>query len=100
MAFDSIHIPDVVAAAKAPLAVAAVDGGAASYWHQRADGRDPLTMLLDDFIPMVEERLVREWRFHVIQCPQGALDDKKIGRRTPGTGVAGFTCRRSRQCVR
>ena len=57
MAFDSIHIPDVVAAAKAPLAVAAVDGGAASYWHQRADGSDPLSMLLDDFIPMVEERL-------------------------------------------
>ena len=57
MAFDEIHLPDVVAAAGAPLAVAAVDGGRTAYWHERSDGRDPLTMLLDEFIPMVDTRL-------------------------------------------
>jgi hypothetical protein len=57
MAFDAIHLPDVVAAADAPLAVAAVDGGRTAYWHERTDGRDPLAMLLDDFVPMVDERL-------------------------------------------
>jgi len=57
MAFDDIHVQDVVAAANAPLAVAAVDGGDTAYWHERADGRNPLAMLLDEFIPMVEERV-------------------------------------------
>jgi hypothetical protein len=56
-AFDQIHLPDVAAAAGAKLAIAAVDGGADSYWHARADGSDPLTMLLDEFIPMVEARM-------------------------------------------
>jgi enterochelin esterase-like enzyme len=57
MAFDDIHIPDVVAAAQAPLAVAAVDGGSDSYWHSRLSGSDPLAMLLDEFIPMVEQKI-------------------------------------------
>ena len=57
MAFDDLHIQDVVADADAPLAVAAVDGGATAYWHERDDGRNPLAMLLDEFIPMVEERV-------------------------------------------
>jgi enterochelin esterase-like enzyme len=55
-AFDQIHLPDVVAAAGAKLAVAAVDGGADSYWHARRDGSDALTMLLDEFIPMIDAR--------------------------------------------
>jgi S-formylglutathione hydrolase FrmB len=57
MAFRDVHVPDVVAAAGLPLAVAAVDGGSNSYWHARADGRDPLTMLLDEFVPLVEARI-------------------------------------------
>jgi S-formylglutathione hydrolase FrmB len=57
MAFRDVRVPDVVAAAGLPLAVAAVDGGGASYWHARADGSDPMTMLLDEFIPFVERRL-------------------------------------------
>jgi len=57
MAFDDIHVQDVVAAANAPLAVAAVDGGDTAYWHERADGRNPLAMLLDEFIPLAEEHL-------------------------------------------
>jgi alpha-beta hydrolase superfamily lysophospholipase len=55
-AFDEIHLPDLVESARAPLAVAAVDGGADSYWHPRADGTDALAMLLEEFIPFVEDR--------------------------------------------
>jgi hypothetical protein len=55
-AFDEIHLPDVVALAQAPLAVAAVDGGPDSYWHPRADGTDAMAMLLEEFIPFVERR--------------------------------------------
>jgi S-formylglutathione hydrolase FrmB len=57
MAFDDVHLPDVVAAHGVPLVVAAVDGGSNSYWHARADGSDPMTMLLDEFVPLVEQRL-------------------------------------------
>lgn len=56
-AFDQIHLPDVAAAAGSKLAIAAVDGGADSYWHARDDGNDPLSMLLTEFIPMVEARI-------------------------------------------
>ena len=57
MAFDSIRIPDFVAASGHPLAVAAVDGGADSYWHPRRDGTDALGMLLHEFVPLVDSRL-------------------------------------------
>jgi hypothetical protein len=57
MAFDEIHLPDVAVEVGAPLAVAAVDGGDDSYWHARASGIDPLSMFLDEFIPMVESRI-------------------------------------------
>lgn len=56
-AFDHIHLPDFAAAGGAKVAIAAVDGGADSYWHRRAKGDDPLAMLLDEFIPMVETRV-------------------------------------------
>jgi S-formylglutathione hydrolase FrmB len=56
-AFEHVHLPDFAAAAGARLAFAAVEGGEDSYWHHRADGRDPLTMLLTEFIPMIESRI-------------------------------------------
>jgi enterochelin esterase-like enzyme len=56
-AFDQIHLPDVVASTGAKLAIAAVDGGVDSYWHARVDGSDALSMLLDEFIPMIEARI-------------------------------------------
>lgn len=36
------------------VAVAAVDGGTA-YWHARADGTDPGTMVLEDLLPALEQ---------------------------------------------
>jgi S-formylglutathione hydrolase FrmB len=56
-AFDEIHLPDVAAAAASPLIIAAVDGGKDSYWHPRADGTDAMAMLVDEFIPMVDDQL-------------------------------------------
>jgi enterochelin esterase-like enzyme len=54
-AFADIHLHDVVAEAKAPLVVASVDGGSRSYWHKRTNGLDPQAMLLDEFLPLVDE---------------------------------------------
>jgi pimeloyl-ACP methyl ester carboxylesterase len=51
--FDQIHLPDAAAFVGLRVAVAAVDGGADSYWHRRAAGTDALSMLLLEFVPMV-----------------------------------------------
>ena len=52
VAFDDIHVPDVAAAVGLRVAVAAVDGGADSYWHKRVNGTDALSMLLEEFVPL------------------------------------------------
>jgi S-formylglutathione hydrolase FrmB len=52
-AFDSVHVPDAAAYVGLRLAVAGVDGGADNYWHPRQNGRNPLAMLLEEFVPMV-----------------------------------------------
>jgi S-formylglutathione hydrolase FrmB len=56
-AFDAIHLDDVAAALRIPIAFASVDGGAHSYWHARTDGSDAMSMLLDEFVPMVDRML-------------------------------------------
>ena len=56
-AFDTIRLHDVAAAQGVPVAIAAVDGGDDSYWHPRANGTDAQAMLLDEFLPLVEQRL-------------------------------------------
>ena len=56
-AFDHIKLHDFAAAGHAKLAIAAVDGGPDSYWHRRANGDDPRSMLLNEFIPLVESRV-------------------------------------------
>lgn len=57
MAFDQIHVPEVAVSLGLPVVVAAVDGGRDSYWHRRADGTDALAMLIDEFIPLVRDRV-------------------------------------------
>jgi enterochelin esterase-like enzyme len=52
--FDTLHIHDVVADEDVPLAVVGVNGGAASYWHKRASGIDPPSMLVDELLPRLE----------------------------------------------
>ena len=54
-AFDQIHLPDAAASLGLRVAVAAVDGGADSYWHKREDGTDALSMLLHEFVPLVRQ---------------------------------------------
>ncbi len=39
-----------------PFAIASVDGGSATNWHRRASGDDPQAMLIDEFMPMLENR--------------------------------------------
>jgi pimeloyl-ACP methyl ester carboxylesterase len=60
-ATDGLRLQDVAAMTRSPdsgggLAVASVTGGD-GYWHPRADGRDPLALLLDEFLPLCAERV-------------------------------------------
>jgi enterochelin esterase-like enzyme len=57
MAFDTVHVHDVVAAAGKPIAVVAVDGGSDSYWHKRASGIDPQAMLHDELLPRLDTEI-------------------------------------------
>jgi S-formylglutathione hydrolase FrmB len=57
MAFDTVHVHHVVAAANKPIAVVAVDGGPSSYWHKRASGIDPQAMLHDELLPRIDIEL-------------------------------------------
>ncbi|MEN3271869.1 MAG: hypothetical protein V7636_630 [Actinomycetota bacterium] len=52
-AFDTIGVQRFVADAGLPWAVASVDGGEATYWHERADGRDPQAMIFDELLPAI-----------------------------------------------
>src|SRR4051812_28425892 len=55
--FDTLELPTVSSTAGANVVIAAVDGGHDSYWHRRADGSDAQAMLLDEFIPLVEQQV-------------------------------------------
>src|SRR5690349_4610528 len=54
MAFDAVHVHHVVAAARKPIAVVAVNGGESSYWHKRRSGIDPQAMLHDELLPRLD----------------------------------------------
>jgi S-formylglutathione hydrolase FrmB len=68
-AFGELHLDDalsaVVRAGTRPFAIASVDGGEDSYYHQRADGTNALRMIVDDLLPVVAEPGVRTDRFAV-----------------------------------
>jgi hypothetical protein len=57
-----------VAAGGTPFALAAIDGGD-SYWHPRSDGDNPLGMITQEFLPMLD----------------------KLGMRTDAVGVLGWS---------
>jgi enterochelin esterase-like enzyme len=57
MAFEQLQVPRVAAELELPVVVAAVDGGADSYWHRRADGTDAHAMLMREFIPLVRAKV-------------------------------------------
>ncbi|MCU1488144.1 MAG: esterase [Actinomycetia bacterium] len=81
-AFDEIHLHDVVADEGAQLAVAALDGGEGSYWHQRADGSDPGKVVLDELVPFLRSELGLE-RFAVLGWSMGGYGALLLGERHP-----------------
>lgn len=58
--FDWLHLADAGAYVGAPLAIASANGGSRdSYWHRRANGTDAHAMLVEEFVPLLTDRLGR-----------------------------------------
>ncbi|NGN92025.1 esterase [Nocardioides sp. KC13] len=53
------HLDSALAASGHRFAIAAIDGGAEGFWHPRADGRDPLHLLLEAFLPALKDYALR-----------------------------------------
>lgn len=54
--FERLALPQFLAASRLPLVLAAVDGGAHSYWHPRADGSDAGRVVLEGLLPLLRDR--------------------------------------------
>jgi enterochelin esterase-like enzyme len=53
---DGLSLDIYLAASGRRMALAAVDGGLTSYWHEREDGEDPRRMVREEFLPLLGER--------------------------------------------
>jgi S-formylglutathione hydrolase FrmB len=53
---DSMGLDRFLSASGRRLALAAVDGGDHSYWHERSDGQDAGAMVLEDFLPFLRDQ--------------------------------------------
>jgi pimeloyl-ACP methyl ester carboxylesterase len=83
-AFDDVYVHDVVASAGLRVGVAAVDGGENSYWHQRRDGTDAGRMVLDDFVPLVRDRMGTE-RLAIMGWSMGGFGALLLAQQSPST---------------
>jgi pimeloyl-ACP methyl ester carboxylesterase len=86
-AFDAVHLHDVVAEAGERIGVAAVDGRNQSYWHERDDGTNTGRMVLDEFVPLVRERMQVE-RLAITGWSMGGYGTLLLAEQSPDTFAA------------
>lgn len=91
-AFDTIgldrFLARVVSQGTPPFVVASVDGGDHSYWHKRADGDDPQTMLERDFLPVLADLGLATKRFGMLGWSMGGFGALLIAERLGASRVA------------
>jgi enterochelin esterase-like enzyme len=76
------YLPDAVArGGVAPFAIAAVDGGPDTYWHARADGDDPIGMIIDELLPRLRAEGARTDRIAAIGWSMGGYGALVLARR-------------------
>ncbi|HEY5336472.1 MAG TPA: hypothetical protein VIJ71_10705, partial [Mycobacteriales bacterium] len=87
-----IGYPSFLAAAvgggSRPYAIASVDGGTA-YWHPRADGDDPLGMLVEEFLPMLDHLSLRTKAFGALGVSMGGYGSLLLARQSSRGGLGG-----------
>ena len=84
---DSMGLDRFLAASGRKLALAAVDGGDHSYWHERADGQDAGAMVLEDFFPFLRARALEPqalWGWSMGGAGALALGATETGRQLDG----------------
>ena len=82
-AFDKMFLHDVVADLQLPLAIVGVDGGPSSYWHRRADGRDPMTMVIDELLPAIDDAIGTSLPYAVLGWSMGGYGALLLGATHP-----------------
>lgn len=79
----------IVADGAPPIAVAALDGGN-GYWHRRRSGADTGAMVLDEFIPMLDEMGCDTSRVGFIGWSMGGYGALLLGARLGAPRTAGI----------
>ncbi len=84
--FDELGVDQFLAASGHRFAVAAVDGGLRSFWHERSDGQDAGRMLHEEFLPLLADRGLAV--AGVIGWSMGGLGGLALGSRLADAGEA------------
>lgn len=84
--FDELGVDQFLAASGHRFAVAAVDGGLRSFWHERSDGQDAGRMVHEEFLPLLADRGLR--LAGVIGWSMGGLGGLVLGSRLADEGEA------------
>lgn len=71
-----------------PFAIAAVDGGT-SYWHPRANGTDPLGMLVDELLPLLDRLSLRTRELGVLGVSMGGYGGLLLARQSAHRALGG-----------
>jgi S-formylglutathione hydrolase FrmB len=77
-----------VAAGGPPFALAAAAGGQ-GYWHPRADGDDPLGMLVDELLPRLRQRGLRTERIGALGWSMGGYGALLLARQSGRDALGG-----------
>ena len=83
---DDLGLDRFLAASGHRMAVAAVDGGLTSFWHERSDGEDAGRMLLKEFLPLLGDRGLDLGRLGLLGWSMGGLGVLMHGARPRGAG--------------
>jgi S-formylglutathione hydrolase FrmB len=65
-----------------PIALASIDGGN-TYWHPRSDGDDPIKMVFEEYLPMLERRGLDTSRIGVLGWSMGGYGALLFGELHP-----------------
>jgi enterochelin esterase-like enzyme len=77
-----------VGAGTPAFALAAIDGGDHTYWHARAGGDDPQTMLTEEFLPLLERMGLRTDRFGLTGWSMGGYGALLLASQVPNRVLA------------